>query len=114
MEKIIPLGVPRSFSSDPSVSSTGVRFKAKTEESSKQVHQDFPDPRLFDFDDNGTVDANDVIQEHQTRRETLETVSAKTPLAKYVVQLQEAKEDVSSEEPVPQPSALPPKISIFV
>lgn len=111
MEVIIPVGVSHSIASDSRVALTRGRFNpGKVEESPKQEHRDFPDPRLFDFDDNGTVDANDIIQEHQTRRETLNAVSAKTPLAKYVVQLEESK---PVDETIPQASVLPPKISIF-
>lgn len=36
---------------------------------SSQVHVEMPDPRLFDFDQNGQVDANDVIQEKNARAE---------------------------------------------
>lgn len=106
MEVITPLGVPRLFSPRHSVAATLVRFK--TQGSSKQDHRDFPDPRLFDFDDNGKVDANDIIQEHQIRKETREAADAKTPLAKYVVQSDELKGEPQSVEP-----AASKQISIF-
>lgn len=45
--------------------------------SSKQKvvpHKDFPDPRLFDYDKNGRVDASDVIQERSAREAILSKV----------------------------------------
>ncbi len=39
----------------------------KSTNETASAHSEFPDPRLFDYDQNGRVDANDVIQERSER-----------------------------------------------
>ncbi|MBN8547755.1 MAG: hypothetical protein J0M12_00420 [Deltaproteobacteria bacterium] len=97
MEVIIPLGVPRSFNFDSAVSLARAKLSAPSVQ--KSVHssgRDFPDPRLFDFDQNGTVDASDIIQERQIRRLTQAAVEAKTPLSKYAAQAGEQGSEEAS------------------
>lgn len=55
--------LPPSPSTQQTFTSRAIRSK------SASLRPDFPDPRLFDFDRNGRVDANDVIQERNARQE---------------------------------------------
>jgi hypothetical protein len=64
------------------------------------VSHEFPDPRLFDFDENGTVDASDVIQEKQVRQLVQAKQKSDDPVAKYVEQTPESEEQKAVVEPV--------------
>ena len=116
MEVIVPLGVPRSISLDSAVAHVRAKFQnPNVKVSSDANHREFPDPRLFDFDQNGTVDASDIIQERQIRQLTQAAVHAKTPLSKYTEQVSDEKSEVESGEQVVQAQEKEesPKISIF-